>query len=60
MKGFWSDRPPAGQADARLLAAEKMHKLRHTSFPELLGRAESPTRWPARETTRGANASAAT
>ncbi len=43
MKGFWSDdRPRAGQADARLLAAEKMHELRHTPYPELLGKAGAP------------------
>ncbi len=42
VKGFWSDRPRAGQADARLLAAERMHAVRHTPFPELLGKAGAP------------------
>jgi hypothetical protein len=39
-KGFWSERPRTGADDARLLAAERLHDLRHRGYDELRARAD--------------------
>jgi hypothetical protein len=39
LRGFWSERPRRGRDDARLLAAERLHALRHMPYAELRARA---------------------
>lgn len=39
LRDYWSERPRAGCAEARFLATEQLHALRHTSYRELRARA---------------------
>lgn len=43
MRDYWSEHPRAGCAEARFLATEQLHALRHTSYRELRARADGRT-----------------
>jgi len=43
LREYWSERPRAGCADARFLATEQLHALRHTPYRELRARADGRT-----------------
>ena len=44
LRNYWlSERPRAGCAEARFLATEQLHALRHTSYGELRARADGDT-----------------
>lgn len=43
-RGFWSQRSREGQDDARLLLAEQVHALRHTSYSALRRQADEKAR----------------
>ena len=43
LRDYWSGRPRADCADARFLATEQLHALRHTSYRDLRARADGRT-----------------
>ena len=43
LRDYWSEHPRAGCAEARFLATEQLHALRHTSYRELRARADGRT-----------------